>query len=412
MIRSIFLLCLLSVSTQSFCFFDPLPDPENVKVSLLTVGVGSGIEKRYGHTILRVSDLKTGEEYLLNWGTFDFNQPNYVPRFLKGLLRYWVSESSFNWTIRQYNEYENRTVVEDSIQLSTEQKKQILKILSKRLQPEGVYFWYDFFYNNCSTIPRDILNEVLQGQIEAHFQKIPASMNLRAYVREGLHEWAIVSFFLDIILNSDVDKPITAWIEMFHPLMLQRYLSELPEYDEKGKALAGTKLLQEHHTVVAGGSYPKSPLNLFHIIFVLSLLSLISGGVLLWMKSDKAYKVLGAFSIAWGSFFGFHGLVLLAGWLFSDHHMLHHNANLLVLWPFDFAFVYFGLRLLKEGSSFLPDKKWNAFFIAHLVCLFIFLVSYASGTFAQDVSNIAYFLAPPAGFFFILGLNLCLRKQS
>src|SRR5712671_1493852 len=123
--KPMILLLLLTFSTQSYSssFFNPLPDPENIKVTLLTVDIGTGLETRYGHTILRIRDTKTEEEYLLNWGTYDFSEPYlFVPRFLKGLLRYFVSVSSYERTIRYYHEYENRGVVEDTIELSTQQK--------------------------------------------------------------------------------------------------------------------------------------------------------------------------------------------------------------------------------------------------------------------------------------------------
>lgn len=390
-----FLICILMPSA-AFSFFDPLPDPDHVKVSLLSVDVGSGLEKRYGHTILRVSDAKSGDEYLLNWGTFDFSQPYYVPRFLKGLLRYWVAESTFYSTIRHYHEFENRSVYEDNLMLTTQQKARLLKILDKKLQPDAIYFWYDFFYNNCSTIPRDILNETLGGNILKHYENVPATMNLRAYVRRDLSEWAFVAFFLDIMLNSDVDAPANAWIEMFHPLMLQRYLSELPQYDDSGKAVEGTKLLTNHHTVVKGGVYPNSSINLHYIVLGLGLAVLL----LAFLRKKWAPRLLGSFSIAWGLFSGLVGSLLVSGWLFSNHHMLYHNANLFLFWPMDFAFVYLGLKLIRKQS--INAKKWKLFTYAHLVSLGIFVGCFVAKVFTQDVSNVVYYLAPVAALFFLM----------
>jgi hypothetical protein len=280
----------------------------------------------------------------------------------------------------------------------------LLKILYKKLQPEQIYFWYDFFYNNCSTIPRDILNEVLDGQIQTHFESTPAELSLREYVRRNLNEWSIVAFFLDIILNSDVDGKISAWTEMFHPFMLQKYLNELPQFDDNGKAISGTHLLTEHHTVVQGGEYPSSPLNFFLSVLITGFLFLGAFLFLSWKRSPKATLVLGGYCIAFGIFSGFFGTVLLAGWLFSNHHMLHHNVNLFLFWPLDFVFIRIGVFFLQE-SRFHLSKIWRIYTGLHLLALVSFVFAYFLNLFGQDLSNVVYFLSPLAGISFLVMLR-------
>ncbi len=398
--RSFCVLFFLFCSVQSYSFFDPLPDPEHVRVSLLTVDIGPELPQSYGHTMLRVENQKTGEEYILNWGMYDFSEPYlFVPRFLKGLLRYFVSESTFDSTIRYYHEYEKRSVYQDSLVLTTQQKDRLLRNISKRLEPENVYYWYEFFYNNCSTIPRDILNDALGGKIEERFTNVPATMDLRAYVRRDLNGWSIIPFFLDMMLNSDVDLKLNAWGEMFHPLMLQHYLSQLPQFDDVGNEIPHSHLLQDHHTVVEGGVYPKSSLNFFMCFFAVCLIVLLSIVLLFWKKHVYARPLWGSFYIAWGLFSGFMGCVFLVGWFVTDHHMLQHNANLFVLWPFDFAFVYYGICILKNKNAVYKDI-WSFLIYVHLLSIFIFYGLFAWGFFAQDVSNVAKYVASIAVLFY------------
>ena len=69
---------------------------------LMTVGVGEGVEQRYGHTVLMIADYSTGFTHHLNWGTFDFAQPNFYVNFLMGKLRYWLTDYSYAVTVGSY----------------------------------------------------------------------------------------------------------------------------------------------------------------------------------------------------------------------------------------------------------------------------------------------------------------------
>ncbi len=404
-LRSVLFFILFISTVSAYGFFEKLPSPEDTEFSLLTVGVGSGLESRFGHTILRVRDKSTGEDHLLNWGTYDWEAPNFVLNFLKGFLRYWVAESTFASTLRYYRDYEKRSIVEDRINLTPEQKSQLLKILVAKLQPEGKYFWYDFFYNNCSTIPRDVLNAVLHNRVAEAGHKLAATMNLRAYVRRDLSEWSVVAFFLDIMLNREVDKTIDAWVEMFVPLMLRNYLSHLPQFDDQGQPISGTHLLSDQRELVAGGVYPSSSINFFLCCLIASLLVL---GSVLWLRlrNSRWADVLLAFScIVWGLFAGFLGILLLLGWTYSNHILLNHNANMWVFWPIDGILVAFGIAVLCRKNP--SAKLWQFFFGAHLLALAVFIVGYCGAFFIQDVSNIARYLVPIA----VLLYGMLLRRK-
>lgn len=382
---------LFSNSAILSAFFDPLPPAEDVEFSLLTVGIGSGLEKRYGHTILHVRNVKTSEAYLLNWGTFDFEQPNYVPRFLKGLLRYWVSESSYRSTIVYYRDFEYRSVMEDSIRLSLQQKGRFLKLLEQNLDPEKRYFWYDFFYKNCSTIPRDLINEVLDDQIRQRFEKEPASLNLREYVRQHLNEWSMVAFFLDIMLNSEVDGQISAWTEMFYPLKLREYLQKMTQVDDQGHLL-DAPLLQDEKTLVEGGVYPSSPLNPFLCALILGVLLSLGVGVARKRKQTKLeFRLLGSYSMLLGVLSGFTSTVLVMGWAFSKHTMLYHNANLFVLWPLDFVLMYWGFQIFR--GRFTLARSHKVYMYAHMFGMLIHAVAFFC-CFKQDVSQVLIYLSP------------------
>ena len=58
-----------------------------VIVELLTIGQGEEIFEKFGHNAIVIRDPATAFAAAYNWGVFDFNQPNFLGRFLTfGLL--------------------------------------------------------------------------------------------------------------------------------------------------------------------------------------------------------------------------------------------------------------------------------------------------------------------------------------
>src|SRR5665647_3851269 len=57
---------------------------------LLTCGPGTETYSVYGHSALRIVIPEKHIDTVYNWGVFDFNAPNFVWKFAKGRLDYWV----------------------------------------------------------------------------------------------------------------------------------------------------------------------------------------------------------------------------------------------------------------------------------------------------------------------------------
>ena len=96
-LRTAALLPGLAVSAASLSA-QPAPDsaavPEpgsELRVWLITMAPGDAVWERFGHTALRVLDSSTGTDVAYNWGIFDFDQPGFVLRFLKGQMLYMMA---------------------------------------------------------------------------------------------------------------------------------------------------------------------------------------------------------------------------------------------------------------------------------------------------------------------------------
>ena len=65
----------------------------HLEVFLMTMGPGDAIWERFSHNALVVRDNRAGTEVAYNWGIFSFSQTDFVPRLLRGRMRYWMASS-------------------------------------------------------------------------------------------------------------------------------------------------------------------------------------------------------------------------------------------------------------------------------------------------------------------------------
>ncbi len=365
-----------------------MPDaPASCDVYWITVGIGESVESRFGHTILRVVDKSSREEYNFNWGVFDFADPLLPLNFFRAKLRYWVSNERLSTIIRFYRNYEHRPVVMQKVNLTLAQKKELFSILHENLKPEHVYFWYHHFFNNCGTIPLHYLDLALAGKIrEAYGQKF-SGVTFRQYINKYLAEPFAIAFFLDILMNSEVDFPISQWQEMFFPPKIQEYLSLLPSYDDSFVASKTEKLFGEPEQLVIAPAVDLTQGQNTGVLFLagfLSILAVLTLAVKLGAK--RAAAGITALLAAWMFFSGVLGSVMTLSWAFSYHLDTHHNVNLLLFWPVDFWGCYL---LIKKKGRFA-----SAFWLLHLLGIAIHVGFNIFGLWAQNVSGVTYYLLP------------------
>ena len=87
---------------------------------------------------------------MLNYGLFDFNAPGFVYRFVKGETDYFVGLADFNSFVQSYAA-QGRRVVEQQLDLTGEEKSNIIDLAQKALLPENRVYRYNYVKDNCST---------------------------------------------------------------------------------------------------------------------------------------------------------------------------------------------------------------------------------------------------------------------
>ena len=112
-------------------------DSCNLTISLLTCGPGEELYSVFGHTAIRIKD-DSNLDIIYNYGTFDFEDPEFYSKFVKGKLIYYVSSENFNRFMYEY-QVENRSVIEQELNLSCEEKERLSEALQSNSKEENKY---------------------------------------------------------------------------------------------------------------------------------------------------------------------------------------------------------------------------------------------------------------------------------
>jgi len=181
----------------------------NLEISIITCAPGKEVYAVFGHSAIRVVDKENRTDKIYDFGTFDFNTPNFTYKFLKGKLKYHLSVRNTNQFIRAYT-YENRKVVEQQLNLTELEKQQIIDKLNFLYEPENRYYFYSFITKNCSTDLRDLLTLV-----GVEFSDELLKESKRDLLNTYLQETPWLRLGVNIILGQQLDEKATRFQSMF-----------------------------------------------------------------------------------------------------------------------------------------------------------------------------------------------------
>lgn len=198
---------------------------EALEISVLTFANGEVLWERFGHNALVVTDTTTGLSLAYNWGMFDFDQPNFLARFLTGDTRYWLAAYPTQSMLDVYVS-EDRSARRQVLALSNVQKAALAEFVGWQSQEENRYYRYDYYLDNCSTRVRDALDGVLGGLLARTLADVPASPRTwrgeTARVTDG--DWPPYAG-IHVALGRNADQPLTRWHESFMPGLLADHLA-------------------------------------------------------------------------------------------------------------------------------------------------------------------------------------------
>lgn len=351
----IFILLLFLTVSAKAQFGSLSPDAE---ISILTIGPGSELYDKFGHSAFRVKDTLSGVDVVFNYGVYDFNTPNFYTKFAQGKLLYQLGVSYYQPFFESYVA-QNRWIKEQILNLTYSEKEAISDFLWNNALPENKKYKYDFFFDNCATKIRDVIQKVLGNKLEFKEDHIKEEFTFRELIQQNLQANSWGSLGIDIALGAVIDRKAK-------PIEYQF----LPEYVYEGAANAvinrngaseslvkKTTVLYENTPTTTENNFLTSPL------FILGILGLL---ILFVTYRDYKRKATSRYLDTFLFFFtGLIGIFLLLLWFATDHTATANNYNL--LWAFPIS-IFLIIAISKRNIS--PKMKR---YILLLVLLLVLL---------------------------------------
>ena len=315
-------------------------------VLLLTIGQGDEVFEKFGHNSIAVWDDEAGQPLVYNWGMFDFNQPNFIGRFLSGDTKYWMAPFSLPSTLEQYQQL-NRTVVAQELQLTPSQKVALTALLRRNALEENKYYRYDYYRDNCSTRARDAIDVVTGGALKRAMTQQPGQGSYRWHTRRLLAYDGPLYFGSELVLGVDADTPLNGWQEAFLPQKLSESLMriELPA----AEGLPVRPLVAPIDTLFRAQreDEPRS------VNFRLALAAGVGVGIgMVLLLLTRLGRVGAAIALGvWGLVAAVVGCVLLGMWFLTQHVFMANNPTVALLNPIWLLGVVAGAMVLRSGVS-------------------------------------------------------------
>lgn len=331
---------------------------DSTEISILTIGPGQNLYDKFGHSAFRVKNTSTGLDRVYNYGTYDFNTPNFYTKFAQGKLEYSLSVSYFE---DFYNYYvsQNRWIKEQVLNLSASEKLALSNYLQNNAKPENKNYLYDFFFDNCATKIRDVIIAVLGKKVEYNESFVTKEYTFRELIQKNVHYNTWGSLGMDVAIGAVVDRPATAWEYQFLPNYVYEAaeVATIQKNNAKAPFVKETRNLFESTPQKRNSNFLISPLFIFGCIGLLIILVTLRD-----IKRKKRSRYLDGmiFFIT-----GLIGVFLLLLWLGTDHSTTKNNYNLLWAFPFSLLFTY--------AISKLSPKKWLAKYVFFLLLLMALL---------------------------------------
>lgn len=205
-------------------------------ISFVNFYPGNEIYELEGHSVLRITT--PAGDYAISYGTYNFNEPNFVYRFVKGETDYWVT--AMPWPVLQHSySRDGRRIVEHRLNLDFTEKKRLMDLVSENLLPDNRTYRYNYVKDNCATRPLAIVEAALGDSITlgAPSEQFKGALSFRDIMRTCHANYPWYQFGIDLALGPGIDYKLNNREKAFAPVVLDSQLT--------GASAKGHKLVAE-----------------------------------------------------------------------------------------------------------------------------------------------------------------------
>jgi hypothetical protein len=348
----------------SFLFFLQMvsraeQDSTGLRISLLTCTPGAELYSIFGHNALRIVDSAAGTDVVYNYGTFNFNDPDFYTKFVRGKLMYFLSQASYADFLYEYS-YFKRGIIEQELKLSPEEKKSLQQFMFENVREENKYYKYDFLYDNCTTRLRDIIfrtssSKPLMPKVFTTYGRTFRD-HLHGYLDRAAMPWTTLG--IDLLLGVGADKPMSPMEVMF-----------LPDYLAKGVAMGtakGKDLIVRETIALPDTQVPVVPVPFWEMpVFIIGLIAVLLlipflFDITRWKRIADNFLLI---------ITGLLGVLLSFMWFATDHQSFSKNLNLVWAMPVNLIIAFLGNR-----SEVYVRRYFNVYSIFLIMLMAIGLI--------------------------------------
>lgn len=322
-------------------------------VYLATIGPGKRVWERFGHNALWVRDTLRGIDRAYNYGMFSFQQESFLMRFVRGEMLYWMAGFDGERHLEVYAA-DNRSVWIQELNLEPHRRAALFDYLEWNDRPQNRFYRYDYYRDNCSSRVRDALDRVLNGRLYDLTAGAETGTTYRFHTRRLLAPDVAAYVGTLFSLGRAVDRPISAWEEMFLPVRMMKTLREVTVLDANRREVP---LVRAEFTLYESTLPPERQTAPDWLLGFLSVGVLLSAGLLLaaWHGSaHRGPRIIALTGISlWALLLGLGAVFMVLVWGFTQHWAGTWNENL-----FFFSPVALPLALLMPVAA--AGKAWAA----------------------------------------------------
>ncbi len=334
------------------------------EVHVATCAPGAPLYSAFGHSAFRIVDPGTQFDRVYNYGTFDFNTPGFYTKFMRGKLPYFLAAAPPRRFLREYIA-DRRKVTVQILELTPAEVQGVYNYLETNLLPENREYPYDFFFDNCATRERDVLNEVLGKDLNWNPWPEDSLGTLRDLLDLYIEERAWADFGIDVILGLPTDAQADQQLAMFLPDYLALSLDRATvQRNGREQSLVRDRFVwndpQTPFSFEDGAITPKVVFwGLFALVFLITLLT------------PATHGLARAFDFLFFLILGLLGLLLLVMWIGTNHQATYANLNM--LWAHPLFLIFAFLRLSRKNARQHTFARWAGLWMGLLAIAYLFI---------------------------------------
>lgn len=364
---------LLFLSLGKIAYTQQLTD--NSKIYIIVCSPGDELYQAFGHSAFWIIDTTTRVNLIYHYGTFNYADPNFYTKFIRGKLDYMLAAESYPAFMNEYST-DGRDVWKLELNLNTAKKNELYSYLKWKSLDANKYYKYDFFMDNCATRVRDVI-EKIYGDSLVYENNFDIKTTYRKSIKPYLQAKPWTRFGINLLLGLPADKKLNFYSAMYLPY----YIDSVYSIANLNFDNTTQKLVTERSEMIVSnyqiGKRPFfNPTYLFWFLFVI-----ISALTFIEFRKKKVYK---AVNFTYFLITGIVSILLLFMWFLTDHTPTKWNLNLIWAFPTHIVFAFLYLKNNKIVSKYL--------LITGIVSVLL-VITYPVFPQQFDIAMIPFFLA-------------------